>query len=44
VTLHLEPGASFFFSLIIKGLVAVAKAKAPAPARDLGLPGVSKSA
>ena len=34
MTLRLEPGASFFFSFVIKKFVAVAKAKALAPARD----------
>jgi len=43
-TLRLEPGASFFFSFVIKKFVAVAKAKTLAPARDLGLSGASKSA
>jgi len=44
MTLHLEPGASFLFSFVLKRFVAVAKAKALAPARDFGLPGASKSA
>jgi len=44
MTLRLEPGASFFFCFVIKKFVAVAKAETLAAARDLGLPGASKSA